>query len=113
MLPPRSHLPSFGFASLEATDVPQRRELINITYEIQECLRESGIQEGLLLVNAMQCTVLPISQPACLSTTTNAGCTRITTTGWKTCVENHAYPRANRLAATVTTAPVMIMPTRI
>ena len=30
-----------------------RRELINITPQVQECLAESGIQEGLLLVNAM------------------------------------------------------------
>ncbi|SET09959.1 secondary thiamine-phosphate synthase enzyme [Natronincola peptidivorans] len=34
----------------------QRRELINITPEIRECLRESGIKEGLLLCNAMHIT---------------------------------------------------------
>ncbi len=34
----------------------QRRELINITPEIQECLAESGIREGLLLCNAMHIT---------------------------------------------------------
>ncbi|MCK4663080.1 MAG: secondary thiamine-phosphate synthase enzyme YjbQ [Bacteroidales bacterium] len=33
-----------------------RRELINITPEIQNCLEESGIQEGLLLCNAMHIT---------------------------------------------------------
>jgi len=34
-------------------EVRQRRELINITPEVQTCLAESGIQEGLCLVNAM------------------------------------------------------------
>lgn len=34
----------------------QRREYINITPEINECLRESGIKEGLLLCNAMHIT---------------------------------------------------------
>src|SRR5690625_3775722 len=34
-------------------DVQRRRELINITRQVEECLRESGIREGLVLVNAM------------------------------------------------------------
>ena len=34
----------------------QRRELINITKEIQSCINESGIKEGLVLVNAMHIT---------------------------------------------------------
>ncbi len=33
-------------------DITQRRELINITPEVQSCLAESGVQEGLCLVNA-------------------------------------------------------------
>lgn len=33
-----------------------RRELINITSEVQRCLAESGIREGLLLCNAMHIT---------------------------------------------------------
>ncbi|MCL2073117.1 MAG: secondary thiamine-phosphate synthase enzyme YjbQ [Marinilabiliaceae bacterium] len=33
-----------------------RREYINITPEIRSCLSESGIKEGLLLVNAMHIT---------------------------------------------------------
>lgn len=33
-----------------------RRELINITPEVNRCLHESGIQEGLVLVNAMHIT---------------------------------------------------------
>ena len=34
-------------------DITQRRQLINITPEVQSCLAESGVQEGLILVNAM------------------------------------------------------------
>ena len=37
-------------------EIKQRRELINITPQVEECLRESGIQEGLVLVNAMHIT---------------------------------------------------------
>ncbi|MCK5732316.1 MAG: secondary thiamine-phosphate synthase enzyme YjbQ [Tenericutes bacterium] len=33
-----------------------RRKIIHITPEIQRCLTESGIQEGLLLLNAMHIT---------------------------------------------------------
>jgi len=34
-------------------DIAQRRELVNITAEVEAALRESGIREGLCLVNAM------------------------------------------------------------
>ena len=34
----------------------RRRELINITQQVTACLAESGIQEGLLLCNAMHIT---------------------------------------------------------
>jgi secondary thiamine-phosphate synthase enzyme len=37
-------------------NVPGRRAFINITPQVQECLRESGIQEGLCLVAAMHIT---------------------------------------------------------
>jgi thiamine phosphate synthase YjbQ (UPF0047 family) len=33
-------------------EVPTRRAFINITLKIEACLRESGIIEGLVLVNA-------------------------------------------------------------
>jgi secondary thiamine-phosphate synthase enzyme len=36
--------------------VPTRRAFINITPKVNECLQESGIQEGLVLVNAMHIT---------------------------------------------------------
>jgi secondary thiamine-phosphate synthase enzyme len=34
-------------------NIARRRELINITRDVQTCLMESGIREGLCLVNAM------------------------------------------------------------
>jgi len=34
----------------------QRREMINITADVERCLAESGIREGLVLVNAMHIT---------------------------------------------------------
>ncbi len=37
-------------------DIPTRRDYINITPQVVEALRESGIQEGLCLVNAMHIT---------------------------------------------------------
>ena len=37
-------------------NVPGRRAFINITQEVEKCLHESGIQEGLVLVNAMHIT---------------------------------------------------------
>ena len=36
--------------------VPQRRGFVNITPQVQECLRESGVREGLCLVNAQHIT---------------------------------------------------------
>jgi secondary thiamine-phosphate synthase enzyme len=36
--------------------VDSRRAFINITHDIDKCLAESGIQEGLCLVNAMHIT---------------------------------------------------------
>jgi secondary thiamine-phosphate synthase enzyme len=37
-------------------NIPARRGLVNITPQVNDCLRESGIQEGLCLVNAMNIT---------------------------------------------------------
>jgi secondary thiamine-phosphate synthase enzyme len=34
-------------------NITRRRELVNITPDVQECLKESGVVEGLCLVNAM------------------------------------------------------------
>ena len=37
-------------------EIKKRRELINITPQIESCLNESGVKEGLLLCNAMHIT---------------------------------------------------------
>ena len=37
-------------------NIPTRRAFINITSDIQTCLTESGVTEGLILVNAMHIT---------------------------------------------------------
>ena len=36
--------------------IPTRRGFVNITSQIEECLSESGIKEGLILINAMHIT---------------------------------------------------------
>lgn len=37
-------------------ETPRRREMINITPQVEQCLAESGITEGILLCNAMHIT---------------------------------------------------------
>lgn len=37
-------------------NIPKRRGLINITQNVQEAINESGIKEGLALINAMNIT---------------------------------------------------------
>ena len=37
-------------------DIPTRRAFINITRDVQHCIDQSGITEGLVLVNAMHIT---------------------------------------------------------
>jgi secondary thiamine-phosphate synthase enzyme len=37
-------------------EIPQRRGFVNITPQIESCLHESGVREGLCLVNAMHIT---------------------------------------------------------
>jgi len=37
-------------------EVPRRRGFVNITPTVEECLAESGVREGLCLINAMHIT---------------------------------------------------------
>ncbi len=37
-------------------NIPSRRGFVNITQDVENCLKKSGIQEGLVLVNAMHIT---------------------------------------------------------
>ncbi len=45
-----------SYRKVLAIDIPQRRQFINITPQVDVALRESGIREGLCLVNAMHIT---------------------------------------------------------
>jgi secondary thiamine-phosphate synthase enzyme len=37
-------------------ETPHRRDYINITHQVEQCLAESGIKEGLILINSMHIT---------------------------------------------------------
>lgn len=37
-------------------NIPARRGFVNITPDVEQCLRESGVKEGILLCNAMHIT---------------------------------------------------------
>lgn len=37
-------------------NIPQRMGFVNITRDVEKCLQESGVREGLVLVNAMHIT---------------------------------------------------------
>jgi secondary thiamine-phosphate synthase enzyme len=37
-------------------NIPSRRAFVNITDQVKDCLQESGVKEGLVLVNAMHIT---------------------------------------------------------
>ena len=37
-------------------EVPQRRGFINITSQVEQCVKDSGVKEGLVLCNAMHIT---------------------------------------------------------
>lgn len=37
-------------------NIPSRRGLVNITSDVQKAINESGVQEGLVLINAMNIT---------------------------------------------------------
>src|ERR1035438_2074165 len=51
-------------------EVPGRRAFLNITREVADCLRESGVKEGLVLINAMHITASDLNgtqrSPCCL-----------------------------------------------
>jgi hypothetical protein len=44
-------------------EVPRRRQLINITPQVEAALAESGIREGLCLVNAMHISECGLTSP--------------------------------------------------
>ena len=79
-------------------NVPGRRAFINITPQVNECLRESGIQEGLCLVNAQHITasVFLSLRSGQASTTTRVACTMITRCGLKRCAAGCTQRRTRR-----------------
>lgn len=34
-------------------DIPQRRQIISIHHDVEQLVEESGVQDGLVLINAM------------------------------------------------------------
>lgn len=42
-------------------EIPTRRAFINITHEVQQCIDESGVEEGLVPVNTTQIWLLLLS----------------------------------------------------
>ncbi len=73
-------------------DVPTRRAFINITPQVAECVRESGVNEGLVLVNAMHITA------SVFITTTRCG--------WK-----NSHPTRRSPSTAATSAKTMPTPT--
>ena len=45
-----------SYRSVLEFDLPQRRQFVNITPQVEQALKESGVREGLCLVNAMNST---------------------------------------------------------
>ena len=45
-----------SYRKVLTVNIPERRAFVNITEQVREALRESGIKEGLCLVNAMNIT---------------------------------------------------------
>ena len=45
-----------SYRKVLTVNIPKRRAFVNITPQVREALRESGIKEGLCLVNAMNIT---------------------------------------------------------
>jgi hypothetical protein len=67
-----------------------RRELINITSQVEQCLAESGVKEGLCLVNAMHITATPGIKPGANRRQTEK--TSISQNHWRVMVSPQVYP---------------------
>jgi len=58
-------------------DTPARVAFVNITPQVEACIRESGVKEGLVLVNAMHITA------SVFVNDDESGCITIIPFGWK------------------------------
>jgi secondary thiamine-phosphate synthase enzyme len=56
MRPSIAEEPMKNFRTTLTMNVPERMDFVNITPKVEEALRESGVEEGLCLVNAMHIT---------------------------------------------------------
>ena len=45
-----------SFRDILTFTIPKRRDYVNITPQVEACVKKSGVQEGLCLVNAMHIT---------------------------------------------------------
>lgn len=45
-----------SFTQYLTFNLPARMDFVNITQQVEDCVRQSGVQEGLVLVNAMHIT---------------------------------------------------------
>ena len=73
-------------------NLPKRRAIVNITPDVERAVRESGVQEGLVLVNAMNITASVFIMMTKAVFTTTMRC------GWKN------WHRKNPIVSTVITA---------
>jgi thiamine phosphate synthase YjbQ (UPF0047 family) len=80
-------------------EIPTRRAFINITKQVEACLKESCVHEGLALVNAMHITA------SVFINDDERGCTRTMKSGWK------RWPPMSRFPNIFITARVKTTPT--
>ena len=81
-------------------EIPSRRAFVNITPQVEQCLRDSGIREGLCLVNAMHITA------SVFINDDESGLHHDYDRGSK------SSPRTSPSPPTITTAPARTTPTR-
>ena len=79
-------------------ETPGRRAFLNITPQVETALKESDVQEGIALINAMHITA------SVFINDDEQGCTPTTKLGWK------GWHRMSRFQATATTEPARTMP---
>ena len=79
-------------------ETPTRRAFLNITPQVEAALKESGVKEGMALINAMHITA---------SVFINDDERGLTTPGW------NGLRRTSPLRDTVTIEPARTMPTPI
>jgi len=47
-----------SFTKYLTFNIPARMEFVNVTGQVEDCVRDSGVKEGLCLVNAMHIWLL-------------------------------------------------------